>query len=316
MSSSVSQNAAISEQKPSVVAIGNFDGVHRGHQAVLQQARSLADARGLACVVLTFDPHPSVVLGRPAPPRLATLERRVELLRASGAGDVVIEPFTKELASWSPEHFVRDLLEAKLHARIVVVGENFRFGHKRAGDFETMKALGKELGFEAVAAHVAGDTEGPFSSTRVRGAIGAGEVAKAANVLGRPHALTGTVEQGDRLGRTLGFPTANLGNVNEMLPPHGVYAVWVERLDSSESAPKLVHQPGVMNIGVRPTVDGTKLRVEVHLLDFEGDLYGATLRVELVERLRGEMKFDGLPALKAQIAKDSEQARAILARSR
>lgn len=312
MSSSVSQNAAIPERKPSVVAIGNFDGVHRGHQAVLQQARSLADTRGLECVVLTFDPHPSVVLGRPAPPRLATLERRMELLRASGAGDVVIQPFTKELASWSPEHFVRDLLEAKLHARIVVVGENFRFGHKRAGDFETMKALGKELGFEAVAAHVAGDAEGPFSSTRVRGAIGAGEVAKAAEVLGRPHALSGTVEQGDKLGRTLGFPTANLGNVNEMLPPHGVYAVWVERLDSSEKG----RLPGVMNIGVRPTVDGTKLRLEVHLLDFEGDLYGATLRVELIERLRGEMKFDGLPALKAQIAKDSEQARAILARSR
>ncbi|AKU98085.1 Riboflavin kinase [Labilithrix luteola] len=310
----MSQNAVVPERKPSVVAIGNFDGVHRGHQAVLKQARALADARNLECVVLTFDPHPSVVLGRPAPPRLASLDRRVELLRASGASEVVIQPFTKELASWSPEHFVRDLLEAKLLARVVVVGQNFRFGHKRAGDFETMKALGKELGFDAVAADVAGDAEGPFSSTRVRGAIGAGEVVKAAEVLGRSHALTGVVEQGDKLGRTLGFPTANLGSIEEMLPPHGVYAVWVDRID--DGAPKVAHRPGVMNIGVRPTVDGTKLRVEVHLLDFEGDLYGATLRVELVERLRGEMKFDGLPALQAQIAKDSQQAGAILARSR
>lgn len=289
---------------PSVVVIGNFDGVHRGHQAVLRQARTLADARGLRCVVLTFDPHPSEVLGRGVPPRLTTLARRVELLREGGATDVAVEPFTTELAAWSPERFAKELLTERLGAHVVVVGSNFRFGNKRAGDMSTLRALGPACGFEAVAADVAGDDEGPFSSTRVRDAIAAGEVARAADVLGRPHALSGVVEHGDARGRTIGFPTANLGQVTEMLPPHGVYAV---RVHTSSGA-----HGGVMNLGVRPTVDGLSLRVEAHLFDFEGDLYGATLRASLVARLRGEQKFAGLAELQAQIAKDAEAARKAL----
>lgn len=289
---------------PSVVVIGNFDGVHLGHQAVLRQARALADARGLRCVVLTFDPHPSEVLGRGAPPLLTTLARRIELLRTHGATDVAVEPFTIELSSWSPERFAKELLADRLGSRVVVVGNNFRFGNKRAGDFDTLTSLGSSCGFEALAAEIAGDAEGPFSSTRVRDAIAAGEVERAAHVLGRSHALSGVVEHGDARGRTIGFPTANLGGVAEMLPPHGVYAVRVVHGHATYG--------GVMNIGVRPTVGGLSLRIEAHLFDFEADLYGATLRVELVARLRGEQKFAGVAELKAQIAKDAEAARKAL----
>jgi riboflavin kinase/FMN adenylyltransferase len=297
---------------PSVVVIGNFDGVHRGHQAVLRQARALADARGLRCVVLTFDPHPSEVLGRGAPPQLTKLARRIELLLENGANDVVVEPFTMKLASSTPEQFANELLADRLGAKAVVVGRNFRFGHKRAGDFDTLVALGASLGFEAVAAEVAGDEEGPFSSTRARDAIAAGDVDRAAHVLGRPHALSGVVEHGDARGRTIGFPTANLGGVAEMLPPHGVYAVRVTRQAGATERTPPPANGGVLNIGVRPTVDGRSLRIEAHLFDFAADLYGESLRVDLVARLRGEQKFAGLDELKAQIAKDAEAARKAL----
>jgi riboflavin kinase/FMN adenylyltransferase len=292
--------------KPSIVAIGNFDGVHRGHQAVLHQARVLADARSLRCLVLTFDPHPADVLGRGAPPLLTTLATRIELLRKHGATDVVIEPFTKGLAAWSPERFASELLASKLAARAVVVGTNFRFGHKRAGDFETLRALGSTYGFDAIAAEIAGDEEGLFSSTRVRDAIAAGDVERAAKVLGRPHALSGTVEHGDARGRTIGFPTANLGGIVEMLPAYGVYAVRASTGGATAHA-------GVMNLGVRPTVGGMSLRVEVHLLDFDGDLYDQAMRVELVARIREERKFASLDELRAQIARDAEEARKLLA---
>lgn len=298
--------------KPSVVVIGNFDGVHLGHQAVIRQARALADAWSLRCVVLTFDPHPAEVLGRGAPPRLATLASRIELLRAHGATDVVVEPFTKELASWSPERFAVELLAGRLSTRAVVVGRNFRFGHKRAGDFDTLRALGATYGFEAVAAEVAGDADGPFSSTRVRDAVAAGDVERAAFVLGRPHVLTGVVEHGDARGRTIGFPTANLGSVGEMLPAHGVYAVRAVTPSSTSTSVATVKHGGVMNVGVRPTVGGMSLRVEVHLFDFDGDLYDQTMRVELVSRIREERKFAGIDELRAQIARDAGEARRIL----
>jgi riboflavin kinase/FMN adenylyltransferase len=299
-----------------VVVIGNFDGVHRGHQAVLAQARAVADARGLACKVLTFDPHPAVVLGRPGLPRLMTVARRVELLEAHGADAVVVERFTTELAAWSPERFASDLLRARLGARAVVVGKNFRFGHARAGSFETLRSLGVELGFDAIAADVAGDHKGRFSSTRVRDAVLAGDLDEARAVLGRPHSLSGVVEHGDRLGRTIGFPTANLGGVVEVLPPHGVYAVRVDEIRAGAGADQAL-AGGAMNLGVRPTVTAAgasaPLRIEVNLFDFDRDLYGARLRVHLVARLRGEKKLAGLDALKAQIALDVAEARRILA---
>ncbi|MBX3225323.1 MAG: bifunctional riboflavin kinase/FAD synthetase [Labilithrix sp.] len=288
----------------SAVIIGNLDGVHRGHQAVLRQARALADARRLTTLVLTFDPHPSQVLRGITPPRLATLERRVELLRRHGADEVVVEPFTPELAALTPSRFVKELLVERLGARAVVVGENFRFGAKRAGDLDALRGFGAELGFEVAAAEVAGDERGPFSSTRVRDAIGGGDLDEATRLLGRRHSISGVVEAGDRRGRTIGFPTANLGGVVEVLPPHGVYAVFAG------------DRPGVMNVGVRPTVDGTSLRVEVHLFDFDGDLYGQSMRVHLVSRIRDEKKFAGIDELRAQIALDAEAARRVLASAR
>ncbi|MCL2776635.1 MAG: bifunctional riboflavin kinase/FAD synthetase [Polyangiaceae bacterium] len=298
----------IRELQATTIAIGNFDGVHRGHQSIIRQARAIADAHGLACVALTFDPHPSEVLGRGAPARLTTLPSRIELLVASGAHRAIVLPFTKELASFTPEKFAHDLLHERLLARIVVVGENFRFGCNRAGNFDSLRTLGAKLGFSAMAADIAGDESGRFSSSRVRSAIAAGDIPAANTVLGRMHAVTGVVEQGDMLGRTIGFRTANLGGIVEMLPPHGVYAVWVTNL----ATPETTSVPGVMNIGVRPTVDGTKLRVEVHLLEGAPDLYGVPLRAYFVERLRGEVKLGGLHALKTQIEKDIVRARSVL----
>lgn len=301
------------EKSGTVVAIGNFDGVHRGHRDVLAQVLAIKSARSLSSVVLTFDPHPREVLGGQAPAKLTTIPRRIELLEQCGIDRVVVEPFTRDLASWSPERFVSELLVDRLGAKAVVVGENFRFGAKRAGNFDVLRGYGEKLGFDAVAARVSGDAEGPFSSTRIRRALENGDVVGAAHVLGRWHRISGIVERGDALGRTIGFPTANLGSVEEVLPKNGVYAVRVIRGASGASGkgePSVL--PGVMNIGVRPTVSGTKLRIEVHLLDFDEDLYGETLGVDFVARLRDEMKFDGLPALKAQIAKDVETARAQL----
>jgi riboflavin kinase/FMN adenylyltransferase len=282
------------------VVIGNLDGVHRGHQSVLKQARAIADERGLTTVALTFDPHPNEVLRGSAPPRLATLARRIELLRRHGMDDIVVAPFTEDFAAWSPERFAKELLAERLSARAVVVGDDFRFGAQRAGDLTLLRGLGGTLGFDVTAAEVAGDARGKFSSTRVRDAIALGNLEEATHLLGRRHSLSGVVESGDRRGRTIGFPTANLGGVVEVQPPLGVYAVFAD------------DRPAVMNLGTRPTVDGTKLRVEVHVFDFDGDLYGQEMRVHLVRRIRDEKKFGGLDELKAQIARDAEAARAML----
>jgi len=298
-------SSAPSKAARSVVVIGNLDGVHRGHQAVLRQARALADAEGQAVHVLTFDPHPAEVLHGKVKPHLCTVERRVELLEEHGADKVIVEPFTHELAALTPEQFAHDLLATRLGCSAVVVGRNFRFGSHRAGDMNTLAALGTTMGFSVVASAIASDEKGPFSSTRVRDAIAAGDLAEATHVLGRPHSISGVVEHGDKRGRTIGFPTANLGNVIEMLPPYGVYAVRA-KLRNGET------RDSVMNLGVRPTVDGTKLRIEVHILDFDGDLYDQPMRVEILQRVREERKFSGLDELKSQIAKDAASARELL----
>lgn len=278
--------------------------MHRGHQAVLRQARALADAQKLRVVVLTFDPHPALVLRGSGPPVLTTLERRIQLLIRHGADEVVVEPFTQELAALTPEAFAKQLLAERLHARAVVVGANFRFGAHRAGDLATLREHGRALDFDVVAAEIGGDEKGKFSSTRIRHAIAAGDLAAAEAILGRRHSLSGVVEHGDHRGRTIGFPTANVGGVTELLPPYGVYAIFLEHEGAS--------YPGVMNLGVRPTVDGQNLRVEAHLFDFDRDLYGEHVRVHLVAPIRAEMKFAGIDELKAQIATDSEAARALL----
>jgi riboflavin kinase / FMN adenylyltransferase len=296
-----------------IVVIGNFDGVHRGHQAVLVEASKEAAALGLACSVLTFSPHPAVVLGRQAPPLLTTLERKLELLRRTApAVEPVVETFDLAFAAQSPAEFAERVLAAKLAARVVVVGHNFRFGHARSGDFAELARLGASLGFESKSFPLLGDADGPWSSTRIRQAVAAGDLQVATRMLGRPHMLSGIVVAGDRRGRTIGFPTCNVDAVAEALPPNGVYAVLVDRVEHGAAR---ALAKGVANIGVRPTVAADQRRpsLEVHLFDFDADLYGASLRVHLVRRLREEQAFGSLDALKAQIARDADEARAALA---
>jgi riboflavin kinase/FMN adenylyltransferase len=295
---------------PCVLVVGNFDGVHRGHQAVLVEAVAEARAVGLAVCLLTFDPHPGAVVGKGAPPLLTTLDRRAELVGAMGVERVYVRRFDATFAAWQPERFARDLVAGALEARAVVVGENFRFGAKRAGDLALLRSLGGELGFEVRVSAVARDSVGPYSSTRAREAVRAGDLAEVRNVLGRPHALSGVVVHGDERGRTIGTPTANLSLPPELLPPNGVYAVTVDRLDTRGGSAPLAS--GVTNIGVRPTVGGGRMSVETYLLDFSGDLYDARLRVNLVASLRAEKKFGSLDELKAQIARDVADARAAL----
>ncbi len=301
------------EQRSTLVAIGNFDGVHRGHSDVIHAAVRLARERGLEPLVLTFDPHPSEVLGRGRRDVLTTLERKIELIcRLDSAVRVVVEPFTLELAAKTPAEFARELLVGALAAKVVIVGENFRFGHKRAGDLAVLQQLGGELGFEARAEPLTGDDTGVLSSSRVRDAIAAGDVAGAERVLGRPHSLSGVVVPGDRRGRSIGVPTANLAGIVEARPPNGVYACVVDCIDPGATR---ALSRAVTNIGVRPTV-GAGPSVEAHLLDFDEDLYGKRLRVHLIAHLREERRFAGLEALVAQIKHDIAGARALLAARR
>ena len=291
-----------------LVAIGNFDGVHAGHRAVLTSARESAQRANLSVVGLTFHPHPAEVLGRGRQPCLTPLDRKVELLcRFDPELRIVVEPFTPELAAMRARAFVEELLVSALGAKIVVVGKNFRFGCGREGDLALLGSLGRELGFDARALDLVGDEAGPFSSSRIRTAIAAGDLAEAERVLGRPHAISGVVHAGAGRGRTIGVPTANLEQVDEALPPEGVYACLVDRF-SADGTPLRV-AAGVANIGHRPTVGGG-FAVEVHLFDFDGDLYGERLRLHLVERLRDVRRFESLDALKEQIAKDMASARA------
>ncbi|MFO0762593.1 MAG: bifunctional riboflavin kinase/FAD synthetase [Byssovorax sp.] len=295
-----------------IVAIGNFDGVHRGHQAVLADAARDARERGLDAALLTFSPHPAVALGRSAPPVLTRLPRKLELFaRAAPTVAPLVERFDAAFAAQSPDAFAEEVLARRLGARVVVVGKNFRFGKDRAGDFDTLSRLGASLGFETRSHALLGDERGAWSSTRVREAIRTGDLDEATRMLGRPHMVSGLVVAGDQRGRTIGVPTANLGEVEEALPAHGVYAVLVDREIEGGA---LALARGVANVGVRPTVTGGEARpnVEVHLFDFDGDLYGARLRVHLIARLRAEQRFSGLDALRAQIAKDAADARAIL----
>ncbi|MGC4092473.1 MAG: bifunctional riboflavin kinase/FAD synthetase [Polyangiaceae bacterium] len=294
---------------PALVVIGNFDGVHRGHRAVVEAALALSRERGLATRVLTFHPHPSEVLGRGSRPLLTPIERKVELLGRLGEGiGVVVQPFTLELSRMSPREFVSQVLIDGLDAKLVIVGENFRFGHGRAGDLQALRDLGVEFGFEARAEPLVGDVEGLFSSTRAREALERGDLDGVERCLGRPHAISGTVVHGAQRGRLLGFPTANLDNVREALPTYGVYACLVDRVE--QGAARVLGR-GVMNLGVRPTMQAG-YSAEVHVLDASLDLYGAELRVHLIQRLRAEQRFAGLDELKAQIGRDVEAARRVL----
>jgi riboflavin kinase/FMN adenylyltransferase len=289
-----------------VVALGNFDGVHLGHRAILQSAIDRARAAAGTAFALTFDPLPAKVLAPERAPRLILApEDKLELLRRSGIDGVVVVSFTPALSRLSPAEFVRDYLLGKLGARAVVVGHSVSFGHQRAGNAEVMVELGRRMGFET-------DVVGPVtvegaevSSTRIRELIAAGEMRAAARLLGRDHFLGGTVVHGRERGRTIGFPTANIESATECLPPDGVYAT---RLVLSDDA-----YASITNIGMRPTFAEPARTIEAHVFDFDRDIYGAKVRLDLVERIRGERKFDSGQALAAQIAQDLKRAREILA---
>jgi riboflavin kinase / FMN adenylyltransferase len=290
----------------SVVALGNFDGVHLGHQAVLRRAVEEGRRRGSRVVAATFHPHPRVVLTPGAQPRLlTTLELRREALLRYGADEVWAIRFDEELSRKSPEEFVRDVLVGEIGAEAVVVGENFRFGHRAVGDVGDLERIMRRSGGEAYAVPVRSeDGEAGISSTRIRELVAGGEVEEAAKLLGRPYLLRGEVVVGEKRGRSIGFPTANvLPDTAVVVPGRGVYAGFVRvRKDLHAAA---------TNVGVAPTFEGRESRVEAHLLGFEGDLYGRVVDVSFVRRIRPEKRFSGVDELRAQIARDVEEARRI-----
>lgn len=293
--------------EPSVVTIGNFDGVHRGHQVLLRRAVALAERNGARSVAVTFDPHPAVLLrADAAPPRLQTLEDRVATLAAAGLDTVLVLPFTRELASSTPAAFVAEVLAGSLAAVRVVVGTNFRFGAKAAGDVVTLLELGEQHGFAPEAVTLLEMDGRRISSSAIREHLQDGDLAWATVALGRPYQLGGIVVRGDGRGRGIGFPTANLAlDPDLVVPATGVYAGHA-LLDGS-------WVPAVTNVGLRPTFDGTTRTVEVHLLDVDRDLYGRTLAFRFLHRLRSEQRFDGVEALVAQIGADVARARGLLA---
>jgi len=294
------------------VTVGNFDGVHRGHQSLVAVAVAEARARAGTSVALTFDPHPSRVLSPDrAPASLMTLDQKADALAGLGLERLAVLPFTFELSRESAADFARRVLRDALGARVVVVGEGFRFGRGREGDLALLARLGSGLGFEVRGSHPVLHDGAPISSTRIREALARGAVAAAREMLGRPFFVDGPVVRGDGRGRTIGLPTANVAVVNETLPARGVYAARWRVLGAPEEAPQEWGRT-VVNIGHRPTFGGGGLAVEAHLVDFEGDLYGRTLRIAFAERLREERAFDGAPALLRQVREDIARAREML----
>ncbi len=292
------------------VTIGNFDGVHRGHQTLV--AAAVASSRGASdtTVVLTFDPHPSRILARgEAAAALTTAAQKEELLAELGVEVLAVLPFTEAVAALTPAEFVSRVLSKALRARHVVVGERFRFGHAQAGDVSSLRALGQAHGFTVEAVAPVLEAGAPISSSRIREALARGEAAAAASLLGRPYFIDARVVPGEGRGRTIGVPTANLAPENEVLPATGVYAARARLADGSRHL-------AVANVGRRPTFDGVGIRVEAHLLDFRGDLYGSPLRLAFESRLRAEMRFPNAAALVARIGEDIAEARAILSKGR
>lgn len=302
------------DARGAVAALGNFDGVHGGHRGVIGAAQGVARALNAPCAVVTFEPHPRAVFRPDDPPfRLTSLDGKARLLKRLGVDLLFVLPFDDDLRSRSAEDFVRLDLALRLGVRHVAFGHDFAFGRGRSGGAALMEALGLELGFGVTAVPPITAAGGErYSSSAVRAALVAGRPAAAAAMLGRPFEIEGVVEDGRRLGRTIGFPTANVGLGDYVRPAFGVYAVEAAIEDDGDEG-AVYWVPGVANIGDRPTVaDGKEARLEVHLFDFDRDIYGKRLRVRLVEHLRPEQRFDGLPALQAQIRADADAARALL----
>lgn len=291
----------------SVVAVGAFDGLHRGHQALLSEVRQRAQALGCTPMVVSFEPLPRAYFSKEPVPRLSSVREKLLGFAAAGMEHTLLLRFNRALTAMSAEDFVQRVLIERLNVREVWVGADFRFGHKRAGDVAMLERIGKERGFTArTMPAVLLDGE-RVSASRVRALLAAGNFGAVTPLLGRPFVVEGKVEYGNRLGRTLGFPTANIHLRDRVTPVHGIFAVRIG-LGEGECS-----WPGVASLGTRPTVNEVaEPLLEVHLFDFEGDLYGQRMAVEFVAKLRDEMKFDGLDALTAQMRHDARSAREIL----
>jgi riboflavin kinase/FMN adenylyltransferase len=290
-----------------VIALGNFDGLHRGHQAILERTIALARETGGEPVVFTFYPHPiSVVAPDRAPPQITSLAERLRGLRRLGAQGVVLQRFTHAFSATPPEVFLRDVLVGGLDASGIVAGYNVTFGKDRRGTPELLRQMAPELGIKIGVVGAIGAGEGQVSSSAIRRALAAGDVAKAATLLGHSHRVFGRVRVGERRGATIGFPTANILPRGGMLPPDGVYAV---RVGIEGEQPQ---RPAVANLGTNPTFGGVGRRLETHILGFSGDLYGKSIVVSFAERLRGEVRFASVDALVEQIQADTATARGLL----
>lgn len=293
----------------SVVTIGVFDGVHRGHQAIITHAVRRARDLGLVSVVLTFDPHPSEVV-RPGshPAVLTEPERKADLIEQLGVDVLWAVPFRPAFAKLSPDTFVHDMLVEHLHAALVVVGENFRFGHRTAGDVTLLAKLGRSFGFQVEQPPLVGPERTVLSSTYIRSCVAVGDVAAASAALGRPHRLEGVVARGDGRGRKIGYPTANLvPSRYAAVPADGVYAAWCRRRS-------LTH-PAAVSIGTNPTFAGRERRVEAYLLDFTGDLYGERVGLDFVARLREIRAYPSIESMLAQISEDVSRTRQVLTKA-
>lgn len=299
------------EQAPSgfgrsVVTIGVFDGVHRGHQQIIGRAVTRAEELALPSVVVTFDPHPSEVVRPGTHPAMLTSQRhKAELIEELGVDVLCVIPFTQEFSRLESGDFVLQVLVEHLHARAVIVGDNFRFGHDAGGDVDTLRTLGTRFGFVVEGADLLVEDGITFSSTFIRSCIAGGDVRTAAEALGRPHRLDGVIVRGDARGRAIGFPTANLETQRyAAIPADGVYAGWLEQRGKRYMA--------AVHVGTNSTFAGTDRRVEAFVLDFDGDLYGEHVTIELIERLRGSVRFPGVEELVAQMNLDVASTRDLL----
>lgn len=284
-----------------VITIGNFDGVHRGHQQLVEQVMQEAKRRGVPGIVLTFEPHPFEFFerGDHKIPRITRLREKFTALANLGVDGVLVIPFNQALASFSASSFVQDILHRYLRPQHIIVGDDFRFGAKRQGEVMLLREMGQSLGFSVAAMPTYEVDDQRVSSTRVRQALLAGDHLLTKELLGRPYSMLGRVAHGDKLGRLLGFPTANIHLHRRMTPVSGIYTVYMHGIADQPL-------PGVANIGTRPTVGGTRSLLEVHLLNFNQDIYGRYVRVEFCQKLRDEEKYESLALLKEQIAKDVE----------
>lgn len=300
------QNRITDEMRGAIIALGNFDGFHKGHQAVVQAAIDWAKSENRPVIVATFDPHPVRHFKPDTPPfRLTTLDQRERLFTAAGADAMLVFEFDAQLAATTAEDFVEKLLVERFGAAGVVTGEDFTFGKGRAGNVDVMKELGAPLGLVTKTVSAVNDDGDVVSSSRIRGALEEGDCETAARLLTRPFAIEGTVIHGDKNGRDLGFPTANVDMGHYLRPKYGIYAVKGRLPDG-----RVVN--GAANLGIRPSFDPPKELLEPHFFDLDEDLYGQVIEVELHHFLRGEEKFDDLDALIVQMEKDCEQARLLL----